>query len=362
MSKSNHTAPAAIFTRPNSEDESAVDLYLYGSIPDVDWDTWSWINTDQEFIDKFREAESAYDRINIHINSPGGVISEGLVMFNTIRSSKKEVHTYNDGLAASMGAMILMAGHTVHAPSSSIIMLHSAIGGVYGNKDEIMEYVNILGTYENSLIEALAGKWNKPADEIRAEYFDGKDHFMTGTEAAEAGLIDVLETYEPIDLPDNVTNMSAKDVQAYYTEKYSKNQKPQSKSKSIIMNLKDFFSGKAKPEGNTATVDSAELEQLRESAQTALNDLELRTEELNQMTSERDTLQEQVNTLTAERDTAIEERDSISEEFQTFKNEAGDTHSTSGKEGDDYNPGGKELNALAKEDEQVREKVRATKS
>lgn len=344
MSKSKSFAPVNIFSKPSNEDPKAVDIYLYGAIPDIDWDTWNLINTDKEFVDQFREAEKNYDVINIHINSPGGVITEGLVMFNTIRSSKKEVHTWNDGMAASMGAIVLAAGHTVHAPETSIIMLHNALGGVIGNKDEIRDYADSLEVFENTIISALAKKIGTSEEDVKAKYFDGKDHFMTGKGGHEIGLVDQLEDYEAEGLPDGIENMTYDQIVNHFS-----NNNPNQ-----VMNLKDFFSGKAKAENKTVEVKAEELNQLRTASEEAVAKIE-------ELETSNNTLTEKLNTANSAKETAEtalkaeqEAHATTTQSFKDYKAGTDETHSFVPKDADDLNPGSEPQSKIRKDEAAAR--------
>lgn len=174
------------------ESDNQASMYIYGGIPDIDWNDFIIINTARDFVKEFRALEAKHSTIDIHINSPGGWVDEGLVIFNTIRQSKKHVNTYNDGLAASMGGVILMAGHTVHAPKNSLLMIHNAWGKVVGNAQELREAAEVSDKYDQVLIEAFADKLGKSADKVRENYFNYKDHWFTGQEAYDEGFVDVL--------------------------------------------------------------------------------------------------------------------------------------------------------------------------
>lgn len=75
-------------------------------------------------------------------------------------------------------------------------MLHSIQGGAYGNKAELEEVIRNIDSLENTLAEMLAGRLKKTVDEIKAAYFDGKDHWLTAQQALDAGLIDGLYDIE----------------------------------------------------------------------------------------------------------------------------------------------------------------------
>jgi ATP-dependent Clp protease protease subunit len=172
--------------------ENSVDILIYGVIGD------SWFEesiTARQFVADLKALEKEYKRINIRINSPGGSVFDGLPIFNAIRSSKAEIHTYNDGLCASMAAVILMAGPSgkVHSADNALLMLHSPFSGGYGNSRDIKQVLDMLDKVEKSLITCIESRGSKTADEIKKSYFDYDDHWLTADEAIDAGLVDIIE-------------------------------------------------------------------------------------------------------------------------------------------------------------------------
>lgn len=330
MSKSNKEMPVAIFSRTNQQDEKQADMYVLGSIPDMDEETWTIINTDKEFINEFKDLESNYDRINIWINSPGGRVTDGMAMINTIRNSTKDVHTYNLGLAASMGAVLLLSGKTVHAPADSIIMLHTASGRVEGNKTEVREYADMLEVFETAIISMVATRSGQSAADIGKKYFDGKDHFMTGQTAFDDGLIDDLATYE-LDLPVNAASMSFTELANHF-----------STDKSTIMSLKDFFNKPSNTDGNEiVNISAAELNTLKADSVEALATIEnLSTENVTltatvaTITGEKEaaeaSLQQAITDHTTATTAAVEALALVKAEFEAFKAASGDDHSNAG--------------------------------
>ncbi len=173
----------------NKTSDSA-DILIYGVIGD------SWFEesvTARQFVADLRALEKEYKRINVRINSPGGSVFDGLPIFNAIRNSKAEIHTYNDGLCASMAAVILMSGKTVHSADNALMMLHSPISGVYGNASDFNQVLEMLTKVQDSLISCITGRSSKTADEIKAAYFDDKDHWLNADEAADEKFIDEIE-------------------------------------------------------------------------------------------------------------------------------------------------------------------------
>lgn len=191
----------------NKSDKEA-DILIYGIIGDS-W--WEESVTAKRFVTDFKELEKTCSRINIHINSPGGSVFDGLAIFNAIHSSGIEVHTYNDGLAASMGAVILLAGQTVHSAKNALLMLHSPMGGAYGTAKDIQNYLIVLDKVKGSLISCICTKSGKDQKEIESKYFDFNDHWLSAEEARTENMIDEIEEREAR-VPENVSGMAYTDI------------------------------------------------------------------------------------------------------------------------------------------------------
>jgi len=169
--------------------KTSVDILIYGVIGD------SWYQesvTARQFVADFKELEKEYDTINVHINSPGGSVWDGLPIFNIINASAKEVHTFNDGLCASMGSCILCAVpvNNRHASKPALTMVHAPITGVYGNAGDIQQVLEMLDKVKSSVISCIANDSDQTPEQIQAKYFDDyKDHWFTSEEAKTEGLI-----------------------------------------------------------------------------------------------------------------------------------------------------------------------------
>jgi ATP-dependent protease ClpP protease subunit len=191
------------------------DIYIFGIIGS------SWYesgNTASQFVRDFKALEEKYDRINIRINSPGGSIWEGLPIVNAIRASKKDTHTYNEGIAYSMGAEILVAGKTVHSFSNAMTMLHNASTVTWGNSKLHRKGAEDLDKYDDSLIETFADKTGLSSDEVRKKWFNFEDNYFTAKEALAAGIIDVIEDTKVKKLPEDLSNFTMKKALAYFDQ------------------------------------------------------------------------------------------------------------------------------------------------
>jgi ATP-dependent Clp endopeptidase proteolytic subunit ClpP len=196
-----------IFFNIGKSEEGNAEMRVYGDIGGFDWSSWQQINTANDLLNAFAELEKEHDEIHVRVNSNGGSISDGLPLINAMRRSKKTIHTHNDGSALSMGAMIVLAGHTVHAPASSLFMFHNAATCACGNAEDMSSAANVLDKYDDVLISIISDKTGKNAKEIRKDFFNFKDQYLTGQEAFEKGLVDVLEKGELVSNHQN-SNMS----------------------------------------------------------------------------------------------------------------------------------------------------------
>ena len=142
----------------------------------------------------FLESEDPGKDIHLYINSPGGMVTAGLAIYDTMQYIKCDVSTICIGMAASMGAFLLAGGakgKRLALPNAEI-MIHQPSGGAKGQATEIqIAAENILKTKEK-LNEILAANTGKPYDVIAAD--TERDHYMSAQEAMEYGLIDNVIT------------------------------------------------------------------------------------------------------------------------------------------------------------------------
>ena len=143
----------------------------------------------------FLESENPQKDISLYINSPGGVVSSGLAIYDTMQFIRPDVSTLCIGQAASMGALILAGGAPGkrHALAHSRVMIHQPMGGSQGQVSDIeIQTREILGVRErlNNIFVRHTGR-----DLARIQKDTDRDYFMSAGEAAEYGIIDsVLAT------------------------------------------------------------------------------------------------------------------------------------------------------------------------
>ena len=142
----------------------------------------------------FLESEDPGKDIQLYINSPGGMVTAGMAIYDTMQYIKCDVSTICIGLAASMGAFLLAGGAKGkrYALPNAEIMIHQPSGGAKGQATEIeIAAENILKT-KKRLNEILAENTGKPYEVIAAD--TERDHYMSPQEAADYGLIDGVIT------------------------------------------------------------------------------------------------------------------------------------------------------------------------
>jgi ATP-dependent Clp protease protease subunit len=138
----------------------------------------------------FLESENPDKDISLYINSPGGSVSSGLSVFDTMNFIKPDVSTLCMGIAASMGAFLLAAGTKGKrfALPNSRVMIHQPSGGAQGQATDIEIQAREILKLRESLNQILAERTSQPIEKIRAD--SERDYFMSSGEAKEYGLID----------------------------------------------------------------------------------------------------------------------------------------------------------------------------
>lgn len=138
----------------------------------------------------FLEAEDPEKDIQLYINSPGGSVTSGFAIYDTMQYVKPDVSTICVGMAASMGAFLLAAGAKGKrfALPNSEIMIHQPIGGARGQATDIKIHAEQLLKIKNKLNRILAERTGQPLEKIERD--TDRDFFMTADEAKEYGIVD----------------------------------------------------------------------------------------------------------------------------------------------------------------------------
>ena len=138
----------------------------------------------------YLEGQDPDKDINFYINSPGGSVSAGMAIYDTMQYIKCDVSTICIGMAASMGAFLLSAGAKGkrYALPNSEIMIHQPLGAAEGQASDIIIHARHIEKTREKLNTILAENTGKPIEQIRLD--TERDNFMSADEAAEYGLID----------------------------------------------------------------------------------------------------------------------------------------------------------------------------
>ncbi len=138
----------------------------------------------------FLESEDPDKDIQLYINSPGGSITAGMAIYDTMQYIKPDVSTICVGMAASMGAFLLLSGAKGKrfALPNSEIMIHQPLGGMKGQASDIKIHADRIIKIRDTLNNIISEKTGQPLDKV--EHDTDRDNFMTAEEAREYGIID----------------------------------------------------------------------------------------------------------------------------------------------------------------------------
>ena len=140
----------------------------------------------------FLEMQDADQDIHFYINSPGGSITSGMAIYDTMNFIKCDIETICVGMAASMGAFLLSAGtkgKRLALPNSEI-MIHQPMGGMQGQATDIKIHADRIIQIKRKLNEILAANCGRPVEDLERD--TDRDNFMTAEEALSYGIIDKI--------------------------------------------------------------------------------------------------------------------------------------------------------------------------
>ncbi|MBM7615200.1 ATP-dependent Clp endopeptidase proteolytic subunit ClpP [Alkaliphilus hydrothermalis] len=143
----------------------------------------------------FLEAEDPDKDIQIYINSPGGSITAGMAIYDTMNYIKPDVSTLCIGMAASMGAFLLAAGKKGkrYALPNAEVMIHQPLGGTRGQAEDIRIHAERILKMRDTLNKILAERTGQPLERIQRD--TDRDNFMEAEQAKEYGIIDEVITF-----------------------------------------------------------------------------------------------------------------------------------------------------------------------
>ena len=147
--------------RMQASADNEADIYIYDEIG-------YWGVTARQFVNDLK-ALGDITHINLHINSPGGDVFDGIAIFNALKHHGAAITVHIDGLAASMASVIAMVGNPVIMPENTMMMVHKPWGGTVGNADDLRESADFLDRNEAMLLSIYAKKTGKSISDLFKE-------------------------------------------------------------------------------------------------------------------------------------------------------------------------------------------------
>lgn len=177
------------FSIQNNTSEPATDLILYG---DIGEDFWGYGITAAMVRMVLKRIET--DVVNVHINSYGGDVFEGLAIYNVFKQSEKEINCIVDGIAASAASIIFMGGDKRYMPRNTQLMIHNAQTGVWGFAEDFERAAETLNSIKVSLRASYMDKFEGTEEEL-IRYLDNET-FFNAEDAVGLGFADEILEYD----------------------------------------------------------------------------------------------------------------------------------------------------------------------
>lgn len=167
-------------------------MYIDGAIVSDEYD-----DTDTS-ASGFRDALKSLGDINVinlHINSPGGSVFQGIAIYNMLKQNKAKVNVFIDGVAASIASVIAMSGDAIFMPSNSMMMIHNPYTEAVGNADELRKAASDMDQITKASVETYLEKAGDKLDEKTLRELMDAETWLTAQQAVDYGLAD--EILEP---------------------------------------------------------------------------------------------------------------------------------------------------------------------
>lgn len=164
-----------------NEDTSSPSIYIYGSIGG-----WYSEITAKEIQRKLNAIES--DEIHVHINSPGGDVFDSIAISNQLKNHKAKIIVHIDGIAASGASLISMSADKIIMPSNTMMMIHRASTGTWGNAEALRKVADTLDKIDESVTQTYLNRFVGEKDEL--VQLLAEESFLTADECLALGLCD----------------------------------------------------------------------------------------------------------------------------------------------------------------------------
>lgn len=181
-------------------EETSAEIMIYGDISDY------WGDVSSKEFKRELDRLGNLDKLSIRINSNGGSVTSGYAIYNVLKQHKAEKTVYIDGIAASMGAFIAMAGDRILMSNAGLLMVHKPWGVAMGEAEELRKEADVLDKMFNIAVQIHAQRTGTPEDEVRE--IMKSTTYLDSEEALELGFIDEIISYDGEDTElDTESNM-----------------------------------------------------------------------------------------------------------------------------------------------------------
>ena len=186
----------------NNTDNSA-NLYIYGTIT-----SWRWDDEDVSADSFKKELEDLgdIDILNVHINSCGGEVFQGLAIYNLLKQHKATVNVYIDGIAASIASVIAMAGDKIFIPKTALMMIHNCSTWTRGNSKDLRKTADDMDKIMKALKASYMSRIKITEDKLQ-ELLD-EESYLTADECIEMGFADIITE----NIEDNVEMVASTNI------------------------------------------------------------------------------------------------------------------------------------------------------
>lgn len=188
--------PKPIFLVKQSAQPNVLDLYIYDYVEGDSYDWWSGEKIESEtsanYFQKQLEAAKNVTQINIYINSYGGEVKEGLAIYNQLKRHPAQKTVYIDGFACSVASVIAMAGDKVIMGTNTLMMIHHASMGAWGNAEELRKAANDVEVIDKASCSSYITKaGDKLSEETLNQLLDNQT-WLNAEQCLQYGLCDEI--------------------------------------------------------------------------------------------------------------------------------------------------------------------------
>lgn len=202
-----------------TKNENNADISIFGEIVTSGYE-WYESDVSASGFQKDLKGLGEVDTINLHINSPGGSVFDGIAIYQMLVQHNAKINVYVDGLAASIASVIAMAGDNIYIPKNAMLMVHNPWTVVAGNASELRKQADDLDKIGQSMKESYLSKTNGKLDQETLQKLLDDETWLSADEAVAYGFADeVLEENRAAACVSNELFAKYRNVPKYLTAK-----------------------------------------------------------------------------------------------------------------------------------------------